>query len=256
MLFQSLKTTSFYQFPTFIRVRRYNLSSRKKHVHRKKESRLSATGAYLKVLGSGAADQPASVLLQARDQRYLFNCGEGIGRVCTNAAINMVKVEHVFLTQSKWECIGGITSLIFSTIFKHGHPPIFHAPKNFFKIFQRMSYLSIIGANYKHRFTEEVFKTDERHEDSKIVIEPVELKYEEDTSFVYVCKLKECKGGFSLEKAVDKDIPGRLAAQLFRGETITLDDGTVVTPDEVRVPDSPDIYFVCELNSDNFEFFF
>lgn len=252
LLVKSLKTTSFHQFPTFFCVRCFQLKNRKKYVRRRQESQLNATGAYLKVLGSGAADQPASVLLQARDQRYLFNCGEGIGRVCTNAAISMVKVEHVFLTQSKWECIGGITSLIFSTIVAHGHLPIFHGPKNLFKIFQRMSFLSVVGANYKHRFSEEVFQTDERYEDHKIVIEPVELKYEENMSFVYVCKLKECKGGFSLEKSVDKDVPGHLLVQLFRGETVTLDNGTVVTPDEVRVPDSPDIYFVCELNRNIF----
>lgn len=232
--------------PLFI-VRGLKVQFRKKYVQRKRESTLNASGAHLQVLGSGAQDQPASVILQARDKRYLFNCGEGIGRLCTNAGISLKKVEHAFFTQSKWNCIGGITSLMFATIASNGHLPIFHGPKNLFKIAQRMSFLSIIGGIYKHRFTEANFHSDERFEDHKLVIEPIELKHSQDTAMIYMCKLKECRGRFSLEKSIDKDVPGPLLVKLFRGEDVTLDDGTIVTPNDVRHSDSAEIFFIGDL---------
>lgn len=245
-LTKSYKYCSICYSPFRLTVRGLQVKNRKKYVRRKQESTLNATTAHLQVLGSGAMDQPASVMLVARDKRYLFNCGEGIGRMCKNADVSLKNIEHAFITQSKWNCIGGITSLMFSTIASNGHLPIFHGPSNLFKIFQRMSFLSIIGGLYKHRFTEDIFHSLERFEDHKLVVEPIELKHSEDSAMVYFCQLKQCRGSFSLEKSVEKNVPGPLLVKLFQSESVTLDDGSVVQPDDVRNPDSPDIFFICK----------
>lgn len=231
--------------PPYHIVRTLKMSYNKKYVKRKYESNVRATSAHFLVLGSGAPDQPASVLLQAVDTRYLFNCGEGIGRMSKNANISLTNIDHTFFTQSKWNCIGGITSLIFSSIASSGHLPTFTGPENLRKIFTRMSFLSVVGALFKHRFTDDQFRT-QRFEDNKIVIEPIELKHFKDSAFIYVCKLKECKGRFSLQKSIEKNIPPALVANLFRGEDITLDDGTTVTANEVKNQDWPDMYFIGE----------
>lgn len=231
--------------PQQIIVRKLQMAFRKKYVRPKKESTIRATSAHLQVLGSGGADQPGSVILQAVDTRYLFNCGEGIGRMSKNAGISLKNIDHAFFTQSKWNCIGGITSVIFSTIASSGYPPTFTGPDNLQKIFQRMSFLSTVGGTFKHRFTDDLFKC-ERFEDHKIVIEPIELKNLKDSAIIYVCKLKECRGGFSLKKSLDKNVPPHLLGNLHQGESITLVDGTVVNPNEVRNEDWPETYFISE----------
>lgn len=224
-------------------LRTLQVAYRKKYIQPQKESKVRASNAHLQVLGSGAPSQPASVLLNTHDTRYLFNCGEGIGRMSQNANIRLTKIAHAFFTQSKWNCIGGITSVIFATIASSGFPPTFNGPNNLQKIFQRMSYLSIVGGIFKHRFTDNSFKN-ERFEDNKIIIEPVELVHLRDSAIIYVCKLKACPGRFSLKKSLEKNVPAHLIAKLFRGQDVTLDDGTVITREDVLNRDWPDLYFI------------
>ncbi|XP_055306097.1 zinc phosphodiesterase ELAC protein 2-like [Sitodiplosis mosellana] len=224
-------------------VRTLQVSNRKKYVKPQRESTQHGTRAHLQVLGSGAPSQPASVYLHCVDKRYLFNCGEGIGRMSQLVGLSLAKISHAFFTQSKWGCIGGVTSVMFSTVASTGFPPTFNGPNNLQKIFQRMSFLSVIGGIFKHRFTDQLFKN-ERFEDNKIVIEPVELKHLKDTAIIYVCKLKACPGRFSLKKSLQKNVPAHLVANLFRGEDVTLEDGSVVTKADVMNQDWPDLYFI------------
>lgn len=226
-------------------LRNYRLSHTKKYVKQKCDSKLKATNAYLQVIGSGSADQPASVVLVTTDQRYIFNCGESIERLCHNSGISIKKINHAFITQTKWNCIGGITNLLFATIATSGFPPTFHGPENLHKIVQRMSYLSIVGGLFNKRFTQDLFKTDEYFEDSKLAINTVTLRHSGESANVYFCKLKACEGSFSLQKSLDKNVPAPMIAKLFQGEDIELEDGTIVTAKEVRDPDYPDMHIIC-----------
>lgn len=227
-------------------VRALKLSRNKRFIKRKTESKQGPTEAKLIVLGSGAPDQSASVVLDALDQRYLFNCGEGITRFAKENNIPLQTIDHAFFTQNKWNCIGGVTSLMFCTIAQSGYPPTVHGPENLHKIFQRMSFLSTVGGIFKTRFTPDSFNTNEHFEDNKVVIDSVKLCHMQEGTFVYVCKLKACHGQFSLKKTLDLNVPSTLLATLYRGESVTLDDGTVVTPEQVRKKDWHDTYVMCK----------
>lgn len=227
-------------------LRTHKLYNSKKYVRQSSESKLKATNAYLQVLGSGAADQPASVVLITNDRRYLFNCGESIERFCNNSGISLKKINHVFLTQSKWNCIGGITNLLFATIAESGYPPTFHGAGNLHRIVQRMSFLSTVGVIFKKRFTPDAFKMDECFEDAKIVIETVTLRHSGESTNVYFCKLKACEGRFSLKKSVEMNVPPSLIANLHKGEDIELEDGTIITPKEVHAPNYKDMHIICK----------
>lgn len=39
---------------------------------------------------------------------YLFNCGEGTQRFCTENKVRLARVDHILLTQLSWEHIGGV----------------------------------------------------------------------------------------------------------------------------------------------------
>lgn len=246
-MFLPQKIHSFYSkcfSPLKFILRTAKFSNRKKYIEKKPHDS-NAIGLQLQVIGTGAADQPAIVALNAVDKYYLFNCGEGIGRHCQEARISLNKITNVFFTQSKWNCIGGITSVIFATVAHAGYPPHFHGPKNLQKIIQRMIFLSSLGALFKHRFEKDSFFTAKRFEDDKIVVQSIPLNCGNETAMLYVCKVKARSGGFSLKKSVDKNIPAALLPKLFNGETITLADGTIVKSTDVRFPDLPEVNMIC-----------
>lgn len=222
------------------------MSHRKKYIkERTKES--NSPGVQLQVIGSGAADQPAIIALNTVDRCYLFNCGEGIGRHCQDVKINLKRISNIFFTQTKWNCIGGVTSVIFATICNTGYPPKFHGPGNLHKIIQRMVYLSSVGGLFEHRFNSDSFFTAERFEDKRLIVEPIQLRCGKETAMLYVCKLNASQGTFSLKKSVDKNVPATLLPQLFNGETVRLDDGTIITASECRYPDMPEVNMICKL---------
>lgn len=43
--------------------------------------------------------------------RYLFNCGEGTQRLANEHKTKIARLEHIFMTQTKWEHIGGLPGL-------------------------------------------------------------------------------------------------------------------------------------------------
>lgn len=197
----------------------------------------------LKVIGSGAPDQPASVVVYAKNKGYLFNCGEGIIRQCQDAQITMKNIDHVFLTQSKWNCIGGLVNVVTEKMYQSGYPPTIHGSKDLPEIVQRITNFSLKGV-FESRLNPKPFSSSKRFEDDAIKIRSVKLKCLNDRAYVYVCMLKASKGKLSLKKSVEKNVPAALLEQLSRGENAILDDGTLISCDEVRDRDMPDTYVI------------
>lgn len=196
----------------------------------------------LQVIGSGAADQPPAVILRVSNKSYLFNCGEGIKRYCQDSEVNLNKISNVFFTQSKWNCIGGILDLMCTT--HECRPPNFHGPNNLQTIFQRMIHLSSLAKTMQKYFISDLFTSNRRYEDDRVVIEPIELQSHGETIVIYLCQTLARRGGFSVEKATDSRIPIELLPKLLRGEDVTLDDGTVIASDDLRQPDLPEFNFI------------
>lgn len=45
--------------------------------------------------------------------RFVFNCGEGTDRIArTNSLVRWSSVKHIFLTQTSWKHIGGLTCIM------------------------------------------------------------------------------------------------------------------------------------------------
>lgn len=242
--------------PMFLVHRTLKMSFRKKFIGRTRDRSSDAYDAHLQVIGSGAPDQPSSVILNTPTKNYLFNCGEGVSRCCHDLKLSLKKVNHCFFTQSKWKCIGGVTTIIFMTIASSGFPPTFHGPSGLQKIFQRMIFLSSLGGLFKHRFNSETFRTTQTVENDGIVIECAELTHDQETAIVYLCKLKALSGKYSLRKSVDKNVPVEMLRNLYRGENVTLNDGTVITPADVQHANMPEVFIMCEYFIEQFEFNF
>ena len=74
-------------------------------------SLINAMKSSVQILGCSTGDTTPSVVIQydtKHPQRYLFNCGEGTQRLCTQHKVKITKLKNVFLTRIHWECMGGL----------------------------------------------------------------------------------------------------------------------------------------------------
>lgn len=209
---------------------------------------------YLQAIGTGAYDQPSTLYLFTPNRSYLFNCTENSGRLIK--AINGLSIghiEHIFLTQLKWNNIGGIGALLYQILSKSGHFPTFHGPARLFHIIKELSSLSMIGNAFKCTLTPKIIDSMKSFEDDCISIDIVELSKNNnhtnsisntDVVYTYVCKIKSKPAVFSLEKSVEKNVPPELFKKIFNGEDITLDDGTIVKAVDVRTSPGAEKYFM------------
>ncbi|KAH7104245.1 hypothetical protein BKA62DRAFT_693992 [Auriculariales sp. MPI-PUGE-AT-0066] len=63
-------------------------------------------------------------------------------------------------------------------------------------------------------------------------------------SLAYICVGPQVRGKFDAERAKELGVFGRNRGKLTRGHTVTLDDGTVVTPEMLIAPDEPSATFI------------
>jgi ribonuclease Z len=66
------------------------------------------TKAFIQVLGTDNGDASPSILVFFDNHRYLFNVGEGAQRFCLEHKVRIAKVNHLFVTGSHWNNLGGL----------------------------------------------------------------------------------------------------------------------------------------------------
>lgn len=170
----------------------------------------------LNVIGTGAPGEPASICLSTPNIHYLFNAGEGCFRAFQQKQRNAMGIKHIFITQNKWNRIGGLLSIMKSIHRYSSKLPRFYGPYHLYKCVRRMFCLSVLSS-----FD---FNTIESHdlayfEDDALRIEFVaiqsngetkefvdrindakSLPRDDDEVFVYLCELKARRGGNKLEE--------------------------------------------------------
>lgn len=123
----------------------------------------------LNIIGAGAPGESASVSISVSNQdKYLFNCGEDSQRLLIDQRRTISRIEHIFLTQTKWNCIGGISCVNRVISGSRGWLPMFHGPKQLYKCLKRVLCLSImseldfkpIDCNLKHYFEDDNLRID------------------------------------------------------------------------------------------------
>eukprot|EP00049_Salpingoeca_infusionum_P018302 m.356594 g.356594 ORF g.356594 m.356594 type:complete len:919 (+) comp17587_c0_seq1:304-3060(+) len=83
--------------------------------------------AHLQIICSTPDTAPAAFLFTGQ-RRYLFNCGEGTQRFCSEHKIRLANVTDVFLTQSTWECMGGLPGMLITLTDSTEAQPQLHGP--------------------------------------------------------------------------------------------------------------------------------
>lgn len=210
----------------------------------------------LQILGSGAAGSPACVYLFTDQSRYLFNCGEGTQRLAHEHKTKLARLEHIFVTRTGWQHIGGLPGLSL-TVQDSGVPSLaLHGPPGLGALFRSMQRFVVLK-----ELTVEARECADggRFEDAVLSVEYVPLLKKENPRqgcatdpttikqplsnnnvIAFVCQLKPRPGALCLEKCVDRGVPtGPLLGQLKNGQDVRLADGTLVRAAEVRSPDDP-----------------
>lgn len=204
---------------------------------------------YLRRLESDAYTQPASLVLQTSRQNYLFNCGENATRSIFVSGTSNGRIAHVFLTQRNWNCIGGLTSLQVEKAAAMGAFPTFHGPHGLYETIERMTNLTAAGAMCKQNFTPDIVDTAEFHEDANFRIDkiPIQNKYHPERHvYSYLCRMKAMEGELSAQRMTDNNVPTGVLRKLMGGENVQLDDGRVLTPDDIYTPSRQEKCFLGE----------
>ncbi|KAG0738113.1 hypothetical protein G6F35_006069 [Rhizopus arrhizus] len=68
--------------------------------------------AYIQIVGQHTPEGPPSVILHYDSQRYIFNVREGTQRLCVQEKVRLGKANHIFLSRTSWDCVGGLTGLL------------------------------------------------------------------------------------------------------------------------------------------------
>lgn len=158
----------------------------------------AAESVCLHVIGSGVASEPASVCLTTPNENYLFNCGEGSHRLLQNQKQQIHSINNIFVTQLKWNCIGGISSVSKSILYTNRHLPQYHGPENLYKVMKRILCLSIMS---ELEFWPSDCNQNAHFEDDTFRIEFISLKssVKNSNALAYLGKIKANDGKLSSE---------------------------------------------------------
>lgn len=188
-----------------------------------------------------------SAYLFTDQSRYLFNCGEGTQRLAHEHKTKLARLEHIFMTRTSWNTIGGLPGLCL-TVQDAGVPELtLHGPPGLDEIFKatrrfvvlrdlKVNAVECIGGekyddcvlsveyvplysnkNDEAEGEEATFAVDNEdyyaHERGRRIAVNTSNFMEtlkrrnEKTVIAYVCKLKPRPGSLDLEKCVEKGVP-------------------------------------------------
>lgn len=206
--------------------------------------------AFVEVLGCGPPDCSSSVQICFENGRYLFECGDGTQRLCTEYSIKLGRLRSICLTSLAAPSIGGLFGLLLTIADAGKQELTITAPTGIRNLLHAAREFC-----WRPNFKRVVQEVDiEAHplqlplmliEDNNLTIEAVPIKartdIEVDTGFgghydavTYICRLKDIRGKFQPQKATELGVPkGKAFGVLQRGGSYKLEDGTVITSDQV-----------------------
>lgn len=215
--------------------------------------------AFVEVLGAGNDDAAAGLLLFFDDARYLFECGDGTQRYCTERSVRLGRLRSICLTSLAAPSVGGLMGMVL-TIADAGKERVTIAgPKGVSALFAAAR-----RAAFCHRPAMDTRLVDVQasrpspsngaparmppahilceDENVKICAVPIppDFGHGAPATLSYVCRLRDILGKFDPKRAIELGVPtGPDFGTLKKGKSVTLPDGRVVNPGSVVAPSIP-----------------
>jgi len=176
---------------------------------------------------------PSAILINREGDRLLFDCGEGTQRQMMRYSTGFT-VSHIFVTHLHGDHILGIPGLIQSWDFHERDDTLtIHTPPGTSRHIEQLTRLGGHQPGFPIRINEV------HPNETAVRMEEYEVRVFETNHHTksqgYALIEDDRPGRFDREKAENElNIPpGPAYGQLHRGETVTLDDGRVIDPEEI-----------------------
>ncbi|RMG60651.1 MAG: ribonuclease Z [Bacteroidetes bacterium] len=202
------------------------------------------------ILGTSAAipthrRRPSAQVVTINDRHHLVDCGEGTQMQLLRHKVKYARLDAIFISHLHGDHVLGLPGLLNSlSLYERNFPLKLVGPAGLKKLLdfifeQTHSYL-----NYELEFvaTEDFSPGDVVYETPKykVILLPLEHRIF-CRGFQFLETNKRPKFDFYKAKALE--IPNQYFSLLKQGNSITLDTGRVVTPDEVLIPADPPLSF-------------
>ena len=174
---------------------------------------------------------PAALLVRRGGDRLLFDCAEGTQRQLMRSTLGLPDLEEIFLTHFHADHYLGLPGMLKTFSLRQREPPLtVYGPPGLVELYRSLG--RIVGKlSYEVRL-EELRPGEALERDGyRILVFPV---HHGVSAVGYVLAEHERPGEFDASAADALGIPfGPERGALQRGESITFDDGRVLTPDAV-----------------------
>ena len=186
----------------------------------------------------------SSVCLFRNGELYMFDCGEGTQTQLARSSLKPGRLEAIFLTHFHGDHVNGLPGFLGSLTLNQRKAALdIIGPVGLRKWFKTLRDLSILWPGFKIR----TFEIDEsgivlRGDDFRVETRP--LRHRLDT-WGYAFIEDDRPGRFDVDKARALGVPaGPLFGRLQNGESVTLENGETIDPDQVLGPTRPGLKIV------------
>ncbi|KAI1714534.1 tRNA (Guanine-1)-methyltransferase domain-containing protein [Ditylenchus destructor] len=225
-----------------------------------------ATVVSLEVLSSGTAQIGPCAFIRTPLQTYLFNIPEGVYRYGVSLGLRTANTFDIFLTRPCWKRFGGLPGFLLSKYSTTLHTRLhgvtgvheylasirpFLEPDNDLVLNHRgnLTNKGVNGDPYPVKVTEHSYEMG-TYEDNVLRVHYIPMfdidKSPDlrscapvDVDVAFLVELKDLPPSIDILKIMKLQIPkGPVIGRLKAGETITLDDGRVIKPEDVQMTPS------------------
>ncbi|MFC7176833.1 ribonuclease Z [Halosegnis marinus] len=178
------------------------------------------------------ARNTSAVFVQREGDRLLFDCGEGTQRQMMRFGTGFT-VSHLFVSHTHGDHVLGIPGLLQSWDFNDREEPVaIHTPNGTRRVIENLVTATGARPSYPVRVNE-VSPGDVALDAEEYEVRAFRTDHRA-TSVGYALVEDDRKGRFDRERAEELGVPvGPAFSKLHRGESVELDDGTVVEPEQV-----------------------
>ena len=208
-------------------------------------SQVSFRGAELHFLGTSLSvptreRNTSAIALKLEGEVWLFDCGEGVQKQLLFTSVPRARISRIFITHMHGDHCFGLPPLLCSlSIVEHLPRPHIYGPIGIREFIEKTLLLTrsptIPSANI-HEFTPTQFPDKGTlliHEDNRWSVRAGWIRHK-IPCLGFVIEERTSQGTLLMDRARKLGLnPGKMCAQLKNGQSIQLENGTIIHPDQV-----------------------